>query len=265
VLFERHGFDPALPGIAQGSRLQRDVRRQRLPALGCGVGELGQQLLQRVRVIAVFHARSDQVRQLSSFGRECLLHDPRGLDLPVQFAAVGVDRHLEQVSDVSRHVVHVPQCLFVGGWIGVGRQSVVACGFGESGAGTDGDPMIGVMRAQMPGAGAAHREADQHHAFSVNRVVFLDMLDGLQHIGLAGRFESQALASERVQNQRIGGRDLSDLFHALMNKMQIGGLVTASVQPDVQCRGLLEVPSVGNDQSIGLGGSIDTGCKSAHD
>ena len=64
---------------------------------------------------------------------------------------------------------------------------------GEAGAGANDAPTVGAMQAEVPRAGAAHREAAQHEALAVEHVAAAqqpldgdEVIDRLPHVGLAG-------------------------------------------------------------------------------
>ncbi len=121
-----------------------------------------------------------------------LLDGAGGGDLLVLRAAVSHHRHVEGVLGVVDGVVDAQAVFLVGRQL-VGQVGDVAVRGGEAGAGADQAPLVGPVQAEVPGAGAAHREAAQHHPAQVEprAVAHLaldgqEVLQGLVDVGLAG-------------------------------------------------------------------------------
>ena len=58
---------------------------------------------------------------------------------------------------------------------------------GKAGAGADHAPAIGIVQADMPGAGTAHREAAQYHAVGIDELPADKALDGQEVIDYLSR------------------------------------------------------------------------------
>ena len=198
------------------------------------------------------HLRADEALQFVPLGLERLGHDFAGRALRVDLAAVGDERDVEQVADVVRHVVLAPELLLVPGGVLLGLEVPVAGDVDEPRARVGRGEVVGVVGGQVPGAGAAHAEAHQHDAVGVDLVAMLDRRDRVEHVGLAGRLEAEALAAEGVQDDRPFGRDLPLVRLAAADEVEVGVGVAPPVEPDVERDGLGEVDVVGDFQPVRL-------------
>ena len=207
--------------------------------------------------------RRDQMFQLAPVGFVGLAQDDRCLHLRVLFTAVAQHGDVEQVAHIVRRIVHAPQRRFVEGHV-FDFHVLVTPGLGESGTGVHHRPMICVMRAQVLGAGATHREAHQRDALGIDLVVGLDVGDGLQHVDLPGALEADALAAEGLQHDGIAGSVFACVARATAEEVQIGVVLAAPVQADVERRRFGEVEAVGDDQAIGQHCAVDRRDVAAH-
>ena len=62
------------------------------------------------------------------------------------------------------------------------------------------------------------------------------MIDGIDHINLAGRFIADALAAEGMKNNSVVEESLERpvLFGSLIKEVQVGLGIAAAVEPDVK-------------------------------
>ena len=97
------------------------------------------------------------------------------------------------------------------------------------------------MRGEMPRPGAAHGKSTQGNPAGINVVVPLHLLQRLEDIRLTREFEGIAIASVRVQDERVGWGEFSGGTFAFGDEFQLRELIIPAMQPDVQssCGGRL--------------------------
>src|SRR5580704_11642776 len=84
-------------------------------------------------------------------------------------------------------------------------------GFAESGAGRDGGPETGMMRADIPRGGAAHAEAAVQNAVFVDGVLALHGVERFEEIHLAGEAAGIAEAAIEMQHDGIARRKFAQV------------------------------------------------------
>src|SRR5438132_404216 len=97
------------------------------------------------------------------------------------------------------------------------------------------------MSANMPGTSPTHGEADQHDPIRVDFVSLLDRFDDFQHVDFTSVFPADAVTAERVNDDRAARRDLARPRRPLLEEVQIGIVVAAAMQPDIERTGLVEI------------------------
>jgi len=121
--------------------------------------------------------------------------------------------------------------------------------------------------ADVPGGGAAHREAAHDDAVFVDEVVLFDRGERFEQIDFAGELVGVAVASVQVQHDRVARGELAGPAHAFRKEVDLAQLFGAAVEPGVQAPGARQAGIVGgrHDQAIGLHGTVDLRNVAAHD
>ncbi len=246
-----------------------DVRRVMLGPL---VGRGSHQLLDfrlRARLVFMRHAGADEVREGEPFLRHVARHDVGGLLLRVDLAGVGDDRRVHEIGRVERGVVPAPEHLLEPRRRRLaGREDVEELGrLGKAGARRHGGPEPRVMRAELPGRCAAHREAAHHQAVHVDRVTLPHAFQRLEEIHLAGEFVGVAIAAVEVADDRRFRREFAAALHAVLEEGELAQLFAAAVQPEVEPHRVRRIglPVVGNDEAVRLHRAVDFRAIAAHD
>ncbi len=236
VLLKAVDFDPTRLVIPQrpGGEVNRLGRRI---AAGCGQAvDPPIDLLLGGRRVFVARLGADDVDQPDPLGGECPLHLIGRLFLPILFAAIGHGRAVEQVDGIVGCVVEVPEFALVPG--GVERfalERLEKVGrFGESGARRCGDPGAGIVRGEMPGRGAPHRETSHHQPIFVDRIVPPDVLKGFEQIDLAGKLGGVAIAPVGMQHKRIGRQKLARRRLPAGDEIHLAQRFAPAMTPDVE-------------------------------
>ena len=82
-------------------------------------------------------------------------------------------------------------------------------GLAESGAGSDGGPKPGEVRAESPGGRAAHAEAAHQRAVLVDGVLALHGVERFEEIDLAGESIGIAEAAVEVEHDGVARREFA--------------------------------------------------------
>jgi hypothetical protein len=130
-------------------------------------------------------------------------HQVGGGLLFVLRAGIGEERAVEEIPEVVRHIIDLPEGLLVVGRKTIGRQFVVFLGLGEAGTGMHAAEPVAVMDPEMPGPGTTHGETREDDAVGIYGIVGHDRRDRLEDIDLTRVFPTDALASEGVEDDRL--------------------------------------------------------------
>ena len=150
-------------------------------------------------------------------------------------------------------------------WVVLFCETIVTGGLGKACPGMDDGPLVGITGSEVPGSRAAHGETHEGDAILVDAVLAADGLDGLHDVGLAGRLVADALAAEGVEDDAVFDREIPRAGHALVDEVEIGGLVAAPMEPDVEGDGTVELQLGGNLEAVGLYGVVDLRAEPADD
>ncbi len=264
MALESEQIHPITAGILQGIRREADARRIFLSALGDGFApRLGEFLLPLRRKLMAQLRRHHQLHGDVQF-LETFLDVARRSQLRIVFAAVGDNRHIESVLGVIDGVINA-QTGFL--WRRqLGRQILeIAVRGGEAGAGAEGAPLIGRVQAQVPGAGAAHREAAQHAALGVGQMAAF--LQALQREEVFHRFDHIAFTRPAIgviASAIHVEADVILIFGSgfvaieLVQKTHLSQAIIPTVQHDFQPPFLDFLAVVGRQRDgVGLNGAVN--------
>ena len=85
----------------------------------------------------------------------------------------------------------------------------------------------------MPNACTTHGKTHQHDVSGIDLVTSANGFDRLEDVDFSGVFEPDAMSAKGVQDNCTGRGNSSQACLACMNKMQVGCLVSAPVEPDI--------------------------------
>ena len=149
-----------------------------------------------------------------------------------------------------------------------GEDARVFRSLGEARACVARGPQPGVMRAEVPRAGTAHREARVDQPVVVHGIRAACGVERLEDIHLAREFRGVAVAPVGMDDERVGRREFPRAFHPARHEGKLAQRLAASVIPNPSrawrfvCRAL---PRSRHDDAEGLHAAINLRAIAAHD
>ena len=132
-------------------------------------------------------------------------------------------------------------------------------GFAEAGARRHCGPQSGIVRAEVPGGGAAHAEAADQDAILVHRIVALDGVERFEEIDFAGELVGVAVAAVEVEHDGVARREFAGGLLAGGEKIDFAEGFVAAVEPRVDAPAMRRGGRIGrrHDQAVGLHALVD--------
>ena len=128
----------------------------------------------------------------------------------------------------------------------------------------DGAELAGATRPDLPGPGSAHREAGDHDPVGVDSVDAPGTVAGLEHVDEPRPLPAIAVAAEGEQHDRVVGHELRFVVSPLMEEVEVGLLLAATVEPDPEWHRLRQVECIRNPEAVRLHGAIERGTEAVH-
>lgn len=269
VLAEAFEVDPRHATVTEGVSDETDGAGEGIAAEGGGGIDAAVDFGFGFGGVLVAGVGAEDVEEVEVFELQGTFHGAGGLDLAVAFAAVGDGGDHGEVEGVGGGVVKAPEFLFPGA--GLERFLLEDAeefgGFAEAGSGSGGGPEGGVVDGEVPAGGAAQGETSNHETMVVDRVPRLDIGEGFPGVGFAGEPGAVAIAAVGVENERVGGGEFASPVHAFLEEGEFAQLFAPAMEPEVESvsvRGV-GVVAVGDDETVGLDRSVDSGDIAEHD
>ncbi len=127
-------------------------------------------------------------------------------------------------------------------------------------------PQPGIVRANVPGASAAHAEPAIQYAILVDGVLPLHRVQRLEQVHLAGKFAGVAIPPVQVQHDRIARREFAHVAFPIGQKVDLAERLAAPMKPQIQPPAMRRIRRVGrrHHQSVRLHALVDLRNVSAH-
>ena len=231
------------------------------------VHELGHGLL-RVRLVGMAGLGADDVGHLHAVLEKRGFHEVGGGFLRVVLAAVGHERGVGEVDGARERVVEIPEFLLIprdgGEFV---AELLVVLHVHETRAGIDRSELVWVMRAEVPRARAAHREAAHGEFVAVNRVVLRRVVEAFPHVRLARELEGVHEAAVGVEHEGVVGQERAARALLAFDEGDLVERVAAPVQPEVEAAGLVIAGEVShrNLQPVRLHRAVNLRHVAVHD
>ena len=163
-------------------------------------------------------------------------HDVGRLLLRILGAAVGDRRTLIKIDRPVVAIVPVQQLLLIPGrfeffLLELGEK---VRRLGKARPRRRRGPAPGMMDREVPAGRSAHREAAHGDAVVVDRIMLLDVLQGLEGVDFAGEMVGVAVAAIRMQHEGVGRREPAGILQAIVEEIQLGQRFASAMKPDVQ-------------------------------
>ena len=207
MLSERIDGQPLHAIVGQGPGGEPDLARVGVAAAFGDLVEDAVDLDFGIGMVAVRRLRARDAHQAHAFGGHGTLHHVAGLLLRIDLAVVFHGGDVVEVDGVIGGVVEVPELLFPLGRHFLELEELL--GLAESGAGSDGRPESGKVRAESPGGRAAHAEAAHQGAVLVDGVLAFHGVERFEEIDLAGESIGIAEAAVEVEHDGVARGELA--------------------------------------------------------
>ena len=191
MLLQSQHLQPVTAAVFHRPGDKAKVLRSTIDALTGILGDAAQLFLVRHGIDDMAGAGRDQVDQLQALFLHGTTHEHMSLEEHVLLSHASDGRDDAGVGGVVDGVEHVQGLFLVRRQrahldeVGQGRlRKVVRIHVATVGA--EGDEAIGVLEAEVPGAGGAHGHAAEHNALAVDGIIAANGLDGLEDVGFAG-------------------------------------------------------------------------------
>ena len=159
---------PLHPSIIGRLGLNVNFVRKQIAAFLHGFFDQRLHLLDHFGMILVPHARANQMRWVDALFAKHFHHVLGAVALGIELAAVADERDIQKIACVIGHIVDTPELLFIPDRILVGRELLIAFHIRETGSSVNAGPLVGVMRAEMPGSGSTHAETRERNPVLVH-------------------------------------------------------------------------------------------------
>src|SRR5260370_16139062 len=107
-------------------------------------------------------------------------------------------------------------------------------GLGNTGARRRRRTQAGVVRGEMPAGRAAQRKAADDQTVLVDGIIFADLCECFEQVGLAGEAVAVAVAAVKVKDESVRRNKFARGFLAAIDETEFAQRLAAAMKPKIQ-------------------------------